>query len=290
VVRSTAEHEQQLPIVNVDQAAAWNGDDGNDWTEQEEQYNRTVTRHTQRLFAAAGIGARDNVLDIGCGCGDTSRQAARIARQGSVLGIDLSTRMLDRARERSSAEGLTNIRFARGDVQVFPFEEQAFDLAISRFGVMFFADPVAAFRNVRRALKPGGRVAFLAWQALARNEWVRELFGILAAGRDLPRPQEGAPGPFGLADPDAVRRIFGEAGFDQIGLDDISDPVMVGADADDAFNFVRSLGITRGMLRDLDAETTARTLDNLRALIASRDTGHGVFLNSSAWLITARRT
>ncbi|HZO27473.1 MAG TPA: methyltransferase domain-containing protein [Chloroflexota bacterium] len=290
MVRSTAEHEQHLPIVNVDQAAAWDGDDGIDWTEHEEQYNRTVARHTQRLFTAAGIGARDNVLDIGCGCGDTSRQAARIARQGSVLGIDLSTRMLERARERSDAEGLTNTRFTRGDVQVYPFDEQAFDLAISRFGVMFFADPVAAFRNVRRALKPGGRVAFLAWQALARNEWVRELFGILAAGRDLPRPQEGAPGPFGLADPDAVRRIFGEAGFDQIGLDDISDPVMVGADADDAFNFVRSLGITRGMLRDLDAETTARTLDNLRALIASRDTGHGVFLNSSAWLITARRT
>lgn len=289
VVRSTAEHEEQVPIANVDQAAAWDGDDGNDWTEHEEQYNQTSARHTRRLFAAAAIGAGENVLDIGCGCGDTSRQAARMAPDGSVLGIDLSTRMLARARERSKAEGLTNTRFARGDAQVHRFEEGAFDLAISRFGVMFFADPVAAFRNVRRALKPGGRVTFLAWQSLANNEWIRELIGILAAGRDLPRPQPGTPGMFGLADPDNVRRIFGEAGFDQIALDDVSEPVFAGATADDAFNFVRSLGVTRGMLRDLDAETTARTLDNLRALTVSHDQGNGVLLNSSAWLIAARR-
>ena len=281
---------EAIQIVNVDQATAWDGDDGDDWTEHEEQYNRTSARHTQRLFAAAAIGAGERVLDIGCGCGDTSRQAARIASDGSVLGIDLSTRMLQRARERSSAEGLTNATFVRGDVQVFPFEMQAFDLAISRFGVMFFADPVAAFRNVHCALKPGGRVAFLAWQSLAENEWIRELFGVLAAGRDLPRPQPGTPGMFGLANPDDVRRIFGEAGYDNIDLEDVSEPVFAGTDADDAFNFVSSLGVTRGMLRDLDPDTTARTLDNLRALTMAHDTGHGVRLNSSAWLITARRS
>jgi SAM-dependent methyltransferase len=275
--------------VNVDQAAAWDGDDGDDWAEHEEQYNRTSERHTNRLFAMAGIRPTGHVLDIGCGCGDTTRRAARIATDGSALGVDLSSRMLARARERSAAEGITNTRFERADAQVYPFEESAFDLAISRFGVMFFGDPIAAFRNIRRALKPGGRVAFLAWQSLANNEWIRELFGVLAAGRDLPRPQPGTSGMFGLADPDAVHKIFGEAGFDEIRLDDVSEPVMAGADADDAFTFVRSLGVTRGMLRDLDAETTEQVLDNLRTLTATHDTGQGVFLNSAAWLITARR-
>lgn len=281
--------EQPIQIANVDQAAAWDGDDGNDWTEHEEHYNRSSERHTARLFEAARIAPTDRILDIGCGCGDTTRRAARIATDGRALGADLSTRMLARARERSAAEGLTNVRFERGDAQVYAFEAEAFDLAISRFGVMFFGDPVAAFRNVGRALKPGGRVAFLSWQALANNEWVRELFGVLAAGRDLPRPRAGTPGMFGLADPDAVRQIFGEAGYAEINLDAVCEQVMAGTDADDAFTFVRSLGVTRGMLRDLDAETTARTLDNLRKLTAAHDTGQGVFLNSAAWLITARR-
>ena len=285
----TPESEPPAQIANVEMAAAWDGDDGDDWTEYEDQYNRTTERHTARLMQATRITPGDRILDIGCGCGATSRQAARIARDVSVLGIDLSTRMLQRARERSSAEGLTNTTFVRGDVQVYPFESQAFDLAISRFGVMFFADPVAAFRNVHRALRPGGRVAFLAWQSLPNNAWLRELLGVLAAGRDLPRPQPGTPGMFGLAIPDDVRRIFGEAGYDEIGLEDVSEPVFAGATADEAFSFVSALGMTRGMLRDLDPETKTRTLDKLRALTVSHDTGNGVLLDSAAWLISARR-
>ena len=203
--------------------------------------------------------------------------------------MDLSTRMLARARERSAAEGLTNVRFERGDAQVYPFDAGAFDLAISRFGVMFFGDPVAAFRNIGRAMKPGGRVAFLAWQALANNEWIRELFVVLAAGRDLPRPQVGTPGMFGLADPDAVRRIFGEAGFQNVTLEVVSEPVTVGTDADDAFTFVQSLGVARGMLRGVDDATRDRAMDAVRAAIEAHATDRGVQFGSGAWLIAATR-
>jgi SAM-dependent methyltransferase len=287
--RERIDRAQPATIANVDQAAAWNGDDGNAWTEHEEQYNATIQPHTARLFARAQIAADAQVLDIGCGCGETTRRAAQVAVDGGVLGVDLSSQMLARARERSAAAGLTNVRFEQADAQVHPFEAEAFDIAISRFGVMFFGDPVAAFRNVHRALKPGGTVAFLAWQSMAQNEWLATLFAALAAGRDLPGPPLGEPGPFGLADPDAVRRIFGEAGFQNVTLEAVSEPVTAGADADDAFTFVQSLGVARGMLRGVDDATRDRAMAALRAAIDAHATDRGVQFGSGAWLIAATR-
>jgi SAM-dependent methyltransferase len=285
----TADQDRPFPIANVDQAAAWDGDDGDDWTEHEDHYNAGVRAHTRRLIEAAQIAPTDRILDVGCGCGATTREAATRATDGGALGVDLSTRMLARARERSRAEGLTNVRFEQADAQVYPFEEQAFDLAISRFGVMFFGDPVAAFSNIRRALRPGGRLAFLCWQPLNRNEGFATLVGALAAGRDLPRPPANSPGQFGLADPDFVRRILTESGFERVNLAEVNEPLWVGKDVDDAFNFFRSLGVTRGMLRDLDAETAGRALDAVRASVAEHVTDQGVQFGSGAWLVTARR-
>lgn len=283
------ERERAPIIANVDQAAAWDGDDGDEWTDHEERYNATTRPHTARLFARAQIGPDAQVLDIGCGCGESTRRAAQTAVDGGALGVDLSSRMLARARERSTDEGLTNVRFERADAQVYPFEAEAFDIAISRFGVMFFGDPIAALRNIYRALKPGGTVAFLAWQPLAQNEWMAELFTALAAGRDLPRPPAGTPGPFGLADPDAVRRIFGEAGFQNVELEAVSEPVTAGSDADDAFTFVQSLGVARGMLRGMDSATRERAMGALRATIDAHATDRGVRFGSGAWLIAATR-
>ena len=281
--------EQPVRIANVDQAAAWDGDDGDDWTEYEEQYNASTRPHTVRLIDAARIGHADRVLDIGCGCGETTRQVARIARDGGALGVDLSSRMLARARERSQAEGLENVRFERADAQVYPFEAEAFDVAISRYGVMFFGDPVQAFQNVRRALRPGGHLAFLAWQPPDRNEWMSELVSALAVGRALPTPPIGAPGPFGLADPDGVRRIFGAASFETVSLESVTEPLSLGGDADGAFAYIRSLAITRGMLRGLDAGTTERALEAVRATIDAHTTDRGVLFDSASWLITAHR-
>jgi SAM-dependent methyltransferase len=206
-----------------------------------------------------------------------------------ALGVDLSERMIARARERGHAEGLTNVRFEQADAQVYSFEAQAFDLAISRFGVMFFGDPVAAFRNIGRALRPGGRLALLTWQELSKNEWLLALRGALAMGRTLPEPPAGAPGPFGLADADAVRRILAEAGFEAIALEDLNEPVYLGADAADAYTFVGSLGITGGLLEELDKNTRAQALEALRSTLAAHATAEGVWFDSRAWLITAQR-
>ncbi|MGH8975525.1 MAG: class I SAM-dependent methyltransferase [Acidimicrobiia bacterium] len=276
-------------VANIDMAKAWDGDEGVHWAEHADRYDASVAPHDRHLQAAAAVGGADQVLDVGCGCGASTRLAARAATDGGALGVDLSSRMLDRARRRAADEGLTNVRFEQADAQVHPFPDAAFDVVISRFGAMFFADPVAAFANIGRAMRHGGRLALLSWRSLADNEWLSEIRGALAAGRDLPEPPLGAPGPFGLAGAADVHRILDAAGFTDVVLGVVEEPVNLGADAGDAFGFLRDLGITRGLLDGLDEAATAGALDELRVVLAAHDTGHGVLLGSSAWLITARR-
>jgi SAM-dependent methyltransferase len=278
-----------VAIANVDQAAAWDGEEGDRWTEHDDRYDASARPLGRRMLDAARISASERILDIGCGCGGSTRDAARLAASGMVLGVDLSRRMLDRARERSRAEALTNVQFEQADAQVHPFDEGTFDMAISRFGVMFFSDPVAAFANIGRALRPGGRVSFLVWRELRKNEWVSALREALAAGRALPEPPPGAPGPFSLADQGRVRQILGDAEFGQVALDAIDEPFTLGRDVDDAFGFVRTLGITKGMLADLDEAARAKALAAVRTTLEAHDTGQAVLFGSSAWLITAIR-
>jgi SAM-dependent methyltransferase len=205
------------------------------------------------------------------------------------MGIDLSRRMIERARERSRAEGVTNAGFEQADAQVYPFEAQAFDLAISRFGAMFFGDPIAAFRNIGLALRPAGRLTLLAWQEIRKNAWQLAIRNALAVGRTLPEPPVGVPGPFGLADANVGRRILVEAGFEDIAFVEINEPICLGANADAAFAYVRTTGFTHGMLNGLDETVTARALDALRATLLAHDSDEGVLFDSSAWLIQARR-
>ncbi len=270
---------------NAEQARAWDGDEGAYWAAHAARFDEAVAAYHRPYLDAAGIGAADRVLDIGCGTGQTTRDAARIAISGSALGVDLSARMIALARQLAPAEGLANVGFEQADAQIHPFEEGAFDAAISRTGAMFFGDPVAAFGNIARALRPGGRLALLAWQELPRNEWVRELFAALAAGRELPAPPPEAPGPFSLADPARVRRILTAAGFADVQLQSMNAPMYFGPDVEDAYRFV--LGLMGWMLEGLDEAGRARARDALRATLASHDTGHGVTYDSAAWLITA---
>src|SRR5579884_182467 len=270
---------------NLEQARAWDGNEGAYWAANAERFDAAVAAYHRPLLDAAGIGTTDRVLDIGCGTGQTTRDAARIAASGAALGVDLSAQMIELARRLAVAEGITNARFEQADAQIHPFEAGAFDVAISRTGAMFFGDPVAAFRNIAGALRQGGRLTLLAWQDLPRNEWVRELFAALAAGRELPAPSLEAPGPFSLADPARVRRILTAAGFADVQLQSMNAPMYFGPDAEDAYRFV--LGLMGWMLEGLDEAGRARALDALRATLASHDTGHGVTYDSAAWLITA---
>ena len=282
--------EAEMDVANTDQAAAWNGHEGEHWTEYADRYDRTGRRTWQRFLDAGLISSHDVVLDIGCGTGHATRDAARIASQGSVVGVDLSAVMLDHARKQSTADGLTNVTYVQGDAQVYPFDAQAFDIAISSFGVMFFGDPVAAFTNIGNAIRPGGRLALLAWRELARNEWLMALREALAVGRQLPMPPPDAPTPFALADPERVRGILDAAGFDGVGFEPIDEPIEFGSDADDALGFMRNIGIVEGLTHDLDAAAREQALDALRETVVAHESADGVLFGSSAWLITAGRT
>ena len=275
-------------VVNTEQAEAWNTDEGVHWAAHAERYDAMIAAFTQPLLDAATIGDSDSVLDIGCGNGQTSRLAARRAIRGRVVGLDLSGPMLARARDLAVAEGLTNVAFEQGDAQVRALVPASFDVAISRFGVMFFADPVAAFRNLGRALRPGGRLAFVCWQDLSRNEWL--LVPVGAALEHVPMPDlgpPGAPGPFSLAEPDHLSSTLGSAGFRSVAITAVDRQVRLGDDAKDAMAFLRGTSMARILLDKADGATATRALDAVTEALRAHEAPDGLYLNGAAWLVTA---
>jgi SAM-dependent methyltransferase len=274
--------------ANAAQAAEWDGPAGAHRTRYAAVFEAETRPYNERLRAAAGTAPRDRVLDVGCGTGQTTRDAARAATDGSALGIDLSAQMLDYARRLSAEEGLANVSFLQADAQVYRFPVGSFDVAISRFGTMFFADPVAAFGNIGHALRPGGRLVLMVWQARDRNEWTTAIREALAGDNPLPPPADG-PHPFSLADPAVAGSILATAGFAEISFTDVHEPVYYGPDPAVAFDVVRGLRSTRDLLAGLEAGEAARALDRLRATLAAHQTADGVFFDARTWIIAARR-
>jgi SAM-dependent methyltransferase len=251
-------------------------------------YDAEVHWHNEHLRAAANVQPADRVLDIGCGTGQSTRQAARAAVEGSALGVDLSAAMLERARRLSDEEGLRNVSYRQADAQTHPFPPARFDLCISRFGTMFFADPATAFANIARSLRPGGRLAMLVWQSHDRNEWATAIHRSLGGGRPATPPADG-PDPFSLADPGVTQDILTAAGFSEAGFGDVHEPVFYGQDTGAACDAVLRLRAAQDILAELDAPATAQALRRLRAALAAHDIGNGVLFDSRAWIVTAVR-
>ncbi|GII79500.1 methyltransferase [Sphaerisporangium rufum] len=250
-------------------------------------YDAELAAYHAVLCRAWDVRPGDRVLDIGCGAGRTTRDAARLALPGGALGVDASAAAVERARGLARAEGLRNVTFEHADAQTHQFAPGHFDLAISRFGTMFFADPIAAFGNIGRALRPGGRLVMLVWQAAARNEWDVAIRRALAGPGD-PAPDAGAgPDPFSLADPATVTEILRAAGFAGVDLADVREPVHYGPDPAAALEWVRGFTCTNEALKHLDGATAAGALARLHDALAARMTGDGVRFDARAWLVTA---
>jgi SAM-dependent methyltransferase len=253
-------------------------------------YDLEVRRLNDVLRRAYGIRALDRVLDIGCGAGQTTRDAARLATAGAVLGIDRSEAMIERARALARAAGLPNIEHECADVERYALPREQFDVAISRFGTMFFDDPVAAFYDIRSALRPDGRLVMMVWQQHDRNEWTTSIEGALAPDAPDVALSSTARQPFSLGDPDVVRRILDSARFAAATFDDVHVPEFYGPDVDSAFEFVAGFAIVRETVARLDAHQRDRTLDRLRRMLEAHRRADGVWLDSRAWIVTARRS
>jgi SAM-dependent methyltransferase len=277
----------QVHPSNAEMARAWDGDEGAFWAAHAEQFDRAVAGYHGPFLDAAAIGQRDQVLDIGCGTGQTTRDAARLAGAGGALGVDLSGEMILLARRLAAAENLANVRFEQADAQVYPFRPGSFDVAISRTGAMFFGDPAAAFANLARALRPGGRLTVLVWQSLDHNEWIRDFRAALAAGRDFPAPPTDRPGPFAFADPGRLTSFLAGAGFDDVQVQGIEAPMWFGTDPADAHRFM--LEFMGWMLEGLDPAGRAGAAASLYTTLAAHDTGSGVRYDSAGWIISATR-
>ena len=235
------------------------------------------------------IGSSDRILDVGCGAGQSTRDAARLAVAGTVLGVDVSAVMIERARVLTEAERLRNVSFEQGDAQRHHFGDERFDVAISRFGTMFFADPAAAFRNIARAMRPSGRLYMIVWQEQGRNEWSVSIQRAIAGDAGAPAASPRTPDAFSLGDRNTTARILDSAGFAAPTFTDVHEPVYYGPDVDAALEWVSGFSTVSAALRRSDRDTSARAREALRATFAAHVGENGVWLDSRAWIIEARR-
>lgn len=243
--------------------------------------------HDERFRIASRVGLRDQVLDIGCGTGGATREAARLATAGSVVGVDISRVAIEEARRLGEAEGPGNVAYLVADAQVHPFPPAHFDLCISRFGVMFFADPVAAFTNLQHALRPDARLVLLVWQSHGRNEGPGAIRRALGAP---PLTSTAGADPFSLGDRGTAESILVAAGFADVVFEDVHEPISYGPDSATAYEFVLGLRDTRELLTALDPASRGWARDQLRLLLAAHETGRGVLFDARTWIITARTT
>lgn len=277
---------------NAEQIRYWNEAAGETWATREDALDRVIAPIGERVLALAKARAGESVIDVGCGCGATTIELARqVGPTGSVLGVDVSRPMLQRAIARAKAHTLTHTRFVLADAQTTALGRASFDLLFSRFGVMFFADPTAAFVNLRRALRSGGRVAFACWQAMQRNPWM--LVPALAIARHVPMspPDPNAPGPFAFADPGRVSSILSSANFAEVVVDGVETSLAPGGgDPDRAVEFALDFGPGAAALRAFGAgpDLRARVADEVRKALTPFMQDGTLGMPAAIWLVHAR--
>lgn len=272
--------------ANAAQAEHWNGDIGRHWIAHRERHVAIRRRLTPRLLDACGIAGGDRVLDVGCGCGETTIAAARSAGDpaGDVLGLDLSGPMLDVARRLAADAGLANVRFVRGDAQVYPLPQRHYDVVFSSFGVMFFEDPATAFANLFGALRPGGRLAFLSWQGESNND----LFAIPERAFRAHTPMPAPVGEDVFSNPRRMTVLLTRTGGTKVHIEPLHEPARLGSDVADVMAYICAMARYRRLVAEL-GDAAAAPLASLAEEYAARQRPDGVWVDLAAWLVRAER-
>ena len=272
------------------QAEYWNGDEAARWLTHEDRYESMLAPFTPRLLAAAAVSGSNRVLDIGCGCGATTRAAARAAsgaRHSAWISLKpCSVGRWNTPRRKVSPTSASS----RLTPRCTRFPKQALEVVVSRFGVMFFTDPGAAFARSFTRARPGGRLAFVCWRGALENEWIT--VPGLAVAEHVAVPafgDAGGPGPFSLADEARVRAVLATAGCEAVDVRPMAEPLLFGGDPADTVAFLKDTGMGRAALQGEDPATVGRATRALQSALEPYQTPDGIRVGSAAWLVTARR-
>jgi SAM-dependent methyltransferase len=277
-------------MTNSGMVEYWNGRAADVWVSEAERFDSMLGGFGRRLLAAAGLKPEERVLDVGCGNGAISCDAARaVSPGGSVTGLDLSAPMLATARKRAEEQGV-DVDYVQGDAQTVSFD-RPFDVVVSRFGVMFFDDPTAAFVNLAKATLAGGRLCFVCWQEMFANEWIAVPAMAIVAHVGIPELQEpGAPGPFALADAERTKGILEFAGWSEITIESHMDGMRLGRDPEDVLAFMLSDEMGRRIVEGKEPQAVKAGIDAALEALQPFVTPEGVVLGGAYWLVTARKT
>ncbi|QCI64843.1 class I SAM-dependent methyltransferase [Phreatobacter stygius] len=283
-----------MSAANEQQISDWNGATGARWLANQEWLDRSLSTYGAAALTAARARPGEAVLDIGCGAGATTLDLARqVLPGGTMVAVDISEPLIGRARERAKALELA-IDFKLADASAHPFKPAAFDLLFSRFGVMFFDDPVAAFSHLRETLRAGGRLAFVCWRSMGENDWFKVPLGaVLDILPPLPPAEPFAPGPFAFGDRRRVDGILRQAGFANVAFAPFDAPVLLGlgetrqAAVDDAVDQALRVGPLPRLLAEQTDDLRERATAAIRKALAGCATADGVAVFGAAWIVTA---
>lgn len=278
-----------MTMANRTEYEDWNGESGRRWIADADRRDGVLQPLADALLEASGLQPGQSVLDIGCGCGATTIDAARIVTpSGTAMGIDISEVMLGVARRRAARSECHNVSFVAADAQTHPLELAGYDIAISRFGTMFFDDPVAAFTNIAHALRPAGRLVLVTWQPLAANDWLTIPGAALLEYGSLPEAGDG-PGMFAQSDPAIVTDVLRRSGFADINVTAQAVPLHLGKDPDEATDYLADTGMGRAVLATVPAQQQRAALDAVRNALGHHVGNDGVVLKSGVLITTAAR-
>ena len=277
---------------NIKQKQFWSGAGGDVWVDKQREMDIMLNPLGERVIQGLDLKEETKILDIGCGCGATTLEIAKLVNQGEVIGVDISEPMLERATQTASDMALTNISYQVKDVQVDEMPNKYFDIAFSRFGVMFFEDPFEAFNNINHSLKDNGQLSFVCWQHASLNPWQSLSIQVIKEFLDLPAPPPKSPGPFAFEDKSYIEEILNASGFRDIEIKDNQEDIVMfsGKSIREACEDYLTINpVVTEMLKNSPSELREEILEALIGKFSDYHKDDGLLFPSATWIVTAKK-